>query len=404
MQDSSEVPGSWGQSQASRLPETRRLNDPSDSPPGRRLQSATDLPGSRSRGTAQPLPSFDSPEPWRQDYPPSQSAKFPDMERTPATSSAQPPSGASADKEMKIVLELSGDGVLPVPLEQRRIGPVSLAEPVLVGRRHQPELHRQAIMKECLQFLSRDHFRIDRLGHGGFQITAMTNNPIWLAGRLMDEPYELSKDESVPIDFGDRVALGTGNNSTTAGEALQRLSWLFKQASASAEPEVAKEGGGFLSAGIASFKNAIARATGATGGSDNQGSHSPRLEPASPGPGSRVARDSPWDSTGGGGTPGNQWEPMLPPAASVFTGGSRPRNDRPSEIFGPEPRLHSAQERRSPASSGVMRPPVNFGGTPEESSPSYHRGGYGQSYDNGAIDMTGREEHDAFAKSGFSYH
>lgn len=324
-------------------------------------------------------------EPWMQDgRPPGRPTREPEHDRTPASSSAQSPSRDGGDVDTLIVLELSGDGVLSVPLEQRRIGPLSLAvEPILVGRRHQPELHRNAITKECLQFLSRDHFRIETRGNGKYQITAMTNNPIWLAGRLMDEPFELKKDESMPVGFGDRVALGTGNSQTTAEEALQRLSWVFKRASgheevprtehANAAPE---DGGGFLSAGLASFKAAFASAT------DRKEQHSPRLEPRSPVPGSR-GRENPWDSDAGG----SQWEPMLPPAAAVFNSGNRPRNDRPSEIFGPEPRLHSESHG---SGSGVMRPPV-FAGIDEE--PIY-----------GAIDVTKREEHDAFSKSGFSFH
>lgn len=287
-------------------------------------------------------------------------------------------SSGGGNGETMVVLELSGDGVLDVPLEQRRIGPLSLAEPILVGRRHQPELHRQAIAKECLQFLSRDHFRIERMGNGRYQITAMTNNPIWLAGRFMDEPIELKKDESVPVGIGDRVALGTGSNSTTAEEALRRLSWLFKlSGDRDTSPQNAP---GFMSSGLASFKAVIATATS----SDRKGTHSPQLEPRSPGPGAR--RDSPWENDAGGSP---EWKPMLPPAEAVAY---PPRNDRPSEIFGPEPRLHS--ESRS--SGAALRAPVQFG---NEGSP----GGYGRNH-GGAIDVTKRDEHDAFSKSGFSFH
>ena len=86
-------------------------------------------------------------------------------------------------------LELSGEGVLDVPPGERRIGPVSVAELPLplggkvskqisaqglrwlfrelqnfvlriIGRKHQPELHKRAVNPQCLKFMSRDHFSI----------------------------------------------------------------------------------------------------------------------------------------------------------------------------------------------------------------------------------------------------
>ena len=79
-----------------------------------------------------------------------------------------------------VVMELCGEGVLDVPSEQRRVGPVSLEEgsPLVIGRRHQPELHRRTVTKECLQFVSREHFEIALEG-GDFRLRALTSNPIW---------------------------------------------------------------------------------------------------------------------------------------------------------------------------------------------------------------------------------
>jgi len=196
---------------------------------------------------------------------------------------------------------------------------------------------------------------------------ALTNNPIWLAKRWAgSDPIELRKDESVPMEFGDRVALGTGTSTTNAEEAINRLCWLFR-----------------------CYHEDNANYHEADSGDRR------RADYCDPSP-SGAHGGNPWDNAE------NQWEPMLPPASSVQQ--RHDRNDRPSEIFGPEPRgLHSDQSYASAHSgdtraSGVMRPPIDFmGRIPEDDSPSTPR--------KGTIDITRQDpdQFDAFSKSGFSY-
>lgn len=84
-------------------------------------------------------------------------------------------------------------------------------------------------MKECLQFLSRDHFRIS-FENGEFQLLALTPNPIWI-GRDDDNPVELVRGESATINPGDYIALGIGGDTlyATAEDARRRLFWVFRQ-------------------------------------------------------------------------------------------------------------------------------------------------------------------------------
>jgi len=357
--------------EASTLPATRKVHSVSDLPPS--WQGESKLPETRRMNGA-----ADLPDSWRRPSsevvqdPPTPKQVSQERGRMPATSSAPPPPSESGVRaETRIVLELSGDGVLPVPIEQRRIGPVSLLEPVLVGRRHQPELHRQAILKDCLQFLSRDHFQITYAPRRqGYEIMALTSNPIWLMRRWAgSDPIELRKDENVPMEFGDRVALGTGTSTTNAEEAINRLCWTFR----------------CCHEDNANYQEA-----------DSSDRREPYLEPRSP---SGAHRANPWDNTE------NQWEPMLPPASTVQQRHDN-RNDRPSEIFGPEPRGYSPQSDQSYSgahsgdtrTSGVMRPPVDFmGRIPEDGSPG---GPWG-----GTIDITrvDPEQFDAFSSSGFSW-
>lgn len=138
-----------------------------------------------------------------------------------------------------IILELSGEGVLDVPSSQRRIGPVSLADrPLVIGRRHQPDLHRCAVKKDCLQFLSRDHFGISLEG-SEFLLHALTPNPIYRF-RDGESPAELATGDHTDLLPGDKIALGTGCDDVfaSADDARRRLTWHFMWAGESSEHEV----------------------------------------------------------------------------------------------------------------------------------------------------------------------
>mmetsp|Transcript_30174 Transcript_30174/g.54765 ORF Transcript_30174/g.54765 Transcript_30174/m.54765 type:complete len:1127 (+) Transcript_30174:42-3422(+) len=130
-----------------------------------------------------------------------------------------------AKDNTKVVLELHGQGVLDVASSARRIGPVELADkPLFVGRKHQADLHKRAVSSSCLQFMSRDHFRVS-LEAGEFRLLAMTSNPIW-RDRDGTEPVELARGDEISLLPGDRIALGTGAD-VVADSAIQNLCWHF---------------------------------------------------------------------------------------------------------------------------------------------------------------------------------
>mmetsp|Transcript_8894 Transcript_8894/g.20913 ORF Transcript_8894/g.20913 Transcript_8894/m.20913 type:complete len:1062 (-) Transcript_8894:329-3514(-) len=135
---------------------------------------------------------------------------------------------AGGGSDPQIMLELSGEGVLDVPVSRRTIGPVSLGErPLLVGRRHQPELHQCSVSEECLEFLSRDHFCVAYEG-GEFWLLALTSNRIW-RDRDGETPVQLARDDLVTLLPGDRIALGTGSDISSAELARRRLCWHFRR-------------------------------------------------------------------------------------------------------------------------------------------------------------------------------
>lgn len=119
----------------------------------------------------------------------------------------------------EVILELHGSGVLDVPPEMRRIGPVSLASgPLFVGRRHQPDLLRECVARDCLQFLSREHFCIS-YEDGVYTLHSQTLNPIWCLDHGK-APLELGKGDAAELWDGDRIALGTGYGGAAVATAL----------------------------------------------------------------------------------------------------------------------------------------------------------------------------------------
>eukprot|EP00930_Biecheleria_cincta_P025888 TRINITY_DN18358_c0_g1_i1.p1 TRINITY_DN18358_c0_g1~~TRINITY_DN18358_c0_g1_i1.p1 ORF type:complete len:1277 (-),score=218.70 TRINITY_DN18358_c0_g1_i1:60-3890(-) len=144
----------------------------------------------------------------------------------PASWGAQP--GRIGDASAAVfILELSGEGVLDVPAEDRRIRyELCKASPLVVGRKHQPELHRRAVSSESLQYMSRDHFQIF-VDNGEIKLTAMTSNPIW-RDRDGNGAVELAKGDTVSLASGDRIALSTGNDNSSPAFAIRNLCWHFR--------------------------------------------------------------------------------------------------------------------------------------------------------------------------------
>merc|ERR1712107_380696 len=125
----------------------------------------------------------------------------------------------------EVVFELSGEGVLDVDPAKRHVGPLRLSEgSIIIGRKHQPDVLRRAVAKNCLQCISRNHFRIG-FSEGRLMLTALSNHPIWRE-RDGHGALEVNCDESVPLAFGDCVVLGSGT-AATVEEARRWLCWRF---------------------------------------------------------------------------------------------------------------------------------------------------------------------------------
>jgi len=145
-----------------------------------------------------------------------------------AVASASPSTGKVPEaRSSEVVLELCGDGVQDVPLALRRIGPFALdASPLLVGRRHQPGLHMDAIREEFSQFIEREHFAI-AFQAADYFLVALSSSGVW-RDRDGERPVLVERDGLVPLKIGDRIALPCGEG--TAVSALRALCWHFRLA------------------------------------------------------------------------------------------------------------------------------------------------------------------------------
>lgn len=303
----------------------------------------------------------------------------------------------------EVVLELCGEGVLDVSPGERRIGPQNLAKKdLIIGRRHQPELHRRAVSKDCLQFVSRDHFQISIQGNQ-FRLRPLTSNPIWLNSEGK-EPLEIGRGDAATLEFGDRIALGTGGGNISAEEACRKLYWQFRRAGPGdallPESAVAEGRGDVAAFGSAAPSDDRRRESpppiGAGAGLTSPGDSPPRTPRSPGGCGPRVSMpfgamppkmttdDAPPDFGG----------MLLPPASEAV----RYPADRPSEVCAPDPRMlprgyddDRGGGRQQPSGpSGALQAPVPLGDVREEPV-----------FDRRQLDITERK--DEFARSGFRY-
>mmetsp|Transcript_20448 Transcript_20448/g.66028 ORF Transcript_20448/g.66028 Transcript_20448/m.66028 type:complete len:543 (+) Transcript_20448:1816-3444(+) len=148
---------------------------------------------------------------------------------------------SSSSTRTHVVLELFGDGVKDLPVAQRRIGPIAVsALPVLVGRRHQPTLHAEAVRDECTSLIEREHFCIASVD-GVFYLMALSSSGVWRV-RDGEQPVFLGRDGLTSVRSGDRVALfcGVGGGSESeedmraAAQASRTLCWRFRYAAGEA--------------------------------------------------------------------------------------------------------------------------------------------------------------------------
>eukprot|EP00928_Gymnodinium_smaydae_P025747 TRINITY_DN20416_c0_g1_i2.p1 TRINITY_DN20416_c0_g1~~TRINITY_DN20416_c0_g1_i2.p1 ORF type:complete len:311 (+),score=54.41 TRINITY_DN20416_c0_g1_i2:503-1435(+) len=131
----------------------------------------------------------------------------------------RPAGGGSASERTstanRFSLVIGGSAVRPdLPLERKRLE--GSADGLTVGRTNQRALHSEGLMEGVLQYVSREHFRVEPGARpGSFQLRVLSSNPVWLArsGRRT----EIEKgDAPVPLADNDAVLLFTGAEDCTA--------------------------------------------------------------------------------------------------------------------------------------------------------------------------------------------
>ncbi|CAK0806753.1 unnamed protein product [Prorocentrum cordatum] len=131
-------------------------------------------------------------------------------------------------------LMLSGTAVRE-GLEARRRRVEGSAEGLTVGRAHQTAVHADAFTAEVVQYISRDHFRVERCSDTGeWRLRALTANPIWhvRAGKRLQLTREAPPLKHGGGSCGDSVLLFTGaSDKTPDGPGnLGSLRWIFRAA------------------------------------------------------------------------------------------------------------------------------------------------------------------------------
>jgi len=98
------------------------------------------------------------------------------------------------------------------PEDQRQL--VGKMSGVTLGRQHQPGFLSNAISKQALGFVSREHFTI-KPQNDSYQLLALSQHPLWVS---RGGQQQLCKtDVEVPLEDGDAVMLYTGEPELSPG-------------------------------------------------------------------------------------------------------------------------------------------------------------------------------------------
>jgi len=109
-----------------------------------------------------------------------------------------------------------------------------------VGRAHQQALHAEAFEVELRQYLSRDHFRIERSRDGACRLVPLSSNPMWrLRGGRQTEAVR--GDPALPLVHGDAIQIFTGAEDCTPDGSgnMGSLFWIFQDTSGPLDQDVA---------------------------------------------------------------------------------------------------------------------------------------------------------------------
>jgi len=131
-------------------------------------------------------------------------------------------------------LELRGSAVRrDFPRDRRRLE--GREDGLTVGRAQQQALHSEAFEVELRQYLSREHFRIERGRDGVCRLVPMSSNPIWRV-RGGSQTEAVRGDPALLLAHGDAIQLFTGAEDCTIDGPgnLGTLLWLFQESNAAA--------------------------------------------------------------------------------------------------------------------------------------------------------------------------
>lgn len=124
------------------------------------------------------------------------------------------PVGLPASGDAPFWLELGGSALRSeYPLERRKLHGTEAG--LTVGRSYQAQLLNEAVRNEVMQFLSRDHFRVEPSGgRGQYQFAPLSSNPMWIV--RAGERLAAKKGQAIPLQPGDAILLYTGASDCTA--------------------------------------------------------------------------------------------------------------------------------------------------------------------------------------------
>lgn len=134
-------------------------------------------------------------------------------------------------------LELGGTALKEeFSMERRRLPGTETG--LAVGRNHQPDM-QLALKEGVTQFISREHFRVERgYASGSYCLVLVSSNPLWLMKGGVR--VEATKGDPLPLATGDLIILYTGSNDLTPGGAGSKgtLHFTFHDPLQAAPPDI----------------------------------------------------------------------------------------------------------------------------------------------------------------------
>jgi len=129
-------------------------------------------------------------------------------------------------EEPDFCLELGGTALnAGMPLEARRVMLPKKGQELIVGRSFQAQLLLEAIHRDALPWVSREHFRLEISDGGTYCLELLSSHPMWLLRFGCRELVR--KGQKMAIQRGDLILLYTGASDGTADgvDSFGTLHW-----------------------------------------------------------------------------------------------------------------------------------------------------------------------------------